>query len=155
MLHPTCPLRWEDRQPRPIETVDCVQLERESFTGRVKWIVTPPAQLHVTRTGGHIDLVTAAGYDYRQGPWAAGEAHFTNGVLRWIDNRSGHYQPHGLTNAQLAFHAFKQAGCSAPAYRYVELQWNAIMSAYVPTGHSFVVDQQHIGESPPARIIYA
>lgn len=66
--------------------------------------------------GGHIDL--AAGQPVR----AAGEVRFVKGKVHSINNKSGHYQPHGPAAQAAAEDAFRNAGFDVDG-KYIELQF--------------------------------
>ena len=82
-------------------------IQRTSQSGRFNYVVTEDGSLILGRSGpnrpnGHINL--SQGQDVL----AAGEAKFVNGELRYIDNKSGHYQPSGDAAKHEALKAFEK-----------------------------------------------
>ncbi len=50
---------------------------------------------------------------------AAGEARFVNGAVKWLNNKSGHYKPSGLSAQNAAESAFQKAGFDSTG-KYIE-----------------------------------
>jgi len=64
---------------------------------------------------GHIDLANKGRV------LAAGEGKVLNGVVKHLDNGSGHYKPRGASAKSAAVNAFKDAGFKVPASAYKEI----------------------------------
>jgi hypothetical protein len=89
----------------------------QSATGRFIYVVMPGGELRVTRLGGqygHIDLAQGGSVA------AAGEFKMYSGLLKGIDNRSGHYQPSGASARSAAEEAFQNAGFDVGSNTYKE-----------------------------------
>jgi hypothetical protein len=87
-----------------------------SLTGKGAYVVMEDGRLITGRNNaqqGHIDLA-------RGNPViAAGEFKVVSGELKFIDNRSGHYQPSGLSAQMAAENAFSSLGFDVEG-KYVE-----------------------------------
>ena len=98
-----------------IEAMKAFPLEaiaRARYSGRVNYVVLESGALVVGRSG-HTSLSQGAPV------LAAGEARFINGLLRSLDNRSGHYRPSGADARSAAEAAFGRAGIDAVG-KYIE-----------------------------------
>ena len=110
-------LRPEDPVGPPIQTFSPAQVSK--ITRILNYVVTEDGELVVGRRdnsqvgGGHIDL--AGGKNVL----AAGTLKVVNGVIRYIDNDSGHYQPSSYTARLSAIRAFKIKGLDADG-KYIE-----------------------------------
>nr|WP_251061558.1 RHS repeat-associated core domain-containing protein [Streptomyces sp. ISL-100] len=101
--------------PDKIPTMSAAEL-REA-TGRFAYVVMPGGELRVTRLGsiyGHVDLAQGANVT------AAGEIKLYQGLIKSIDNRSGHYQPKGPEPRGAAEDAFREAGFDVGENSYKE-----------------------------------
>jgi hypothetical protein len=67
---------------------------------------------------GHIDLAL------KQSVLAAGQLSVYKGVIKEIDNASGHYLPQGVSAKMAAIRAFKLIGHNNVEAKYVEKFWN-------------------------------
>jgi hypothetical protein len=87
-------------------------IKEVSYSGRLNYVVKPSGEVAVGR-GGH-SLLSGGG-----DVLAAGEVRFVNGVIKEINNASGHYRPTGDSAKNAAESAFEYAGFPA-AGKYKE-----------------------------------
>jgi len=112
----------------PCQTYEPGQLATK--TGKINYVVLEDMTLRLGRIrsdadggGGHIDL--AGGRPVR----AAGVVFVLRGVIRYVDNSSGHYEPSGPEAQSAAESAFGKAGIDITG-KYVEKVWNG--KSWVP-----------------------
>lgn len=92
----------------PIQVYNFSQLN--ALTGKLNYVVKLDGTLRIGRRrrtevgGGHIDLAGGAPV------LAAGEILIIDGVIKWVNNQSGHYQPHGSSAREASIAAFSREG---------------------------------------------
>ena len=79
--------------------------------------------------GGHIDIAN------NRPVIAAGEVKAVNGELKYIDNTSGHYQPHGQSAQKATEKAFQALGFDT-TNKYIEKVWR--FDSTLPRGGEWV-----------------
>ncbi len=84
------------------------------YSGRLNYVVMPSGEVVIGR-GGH-SLLSGGG-----DVLAAGEVKFVNGVVRTLNNASGHYRPSGDSARKAAESAFEAAGFPATG-KYKEVK---------------------------------
>jgi hypothetical protein len=99
--------------------------------GRLNFVVTENEKLIIGKRfdglgGGHIDL--AGG----QPVLAAGEIKIIKGKIYYIDNSSGHYEPHGISAQLKVEKVFIKAGFKGVDGKYIEKVWDKLQKAWVP-----------------------
>ncbi|NOU23505.1 MAG: hypothetical protein HOO93_17295 [Methyloglobulus sp.] len=84
-------------------TFSANKIIQQEYSGKLNYVVNTDSKLILGKSP-HISL--SGGADV----FAAGEAKFVNGQLKYINNDSGHYKPSGATAETSATNAFSNAG---------------------------------------------
>jgi hypothetical protein len=105
-------------QLAPPKLLDYYKIRSQKISGEYNYVVTKEGKLIIGRKGGfpgggHIDL--AQGKPVR----SAGQVRFVNGNIKYINNKSGHYQPRGVSAKNAALEAFniKDVGLYRELYK--------------------------------------
>jgi hypothetical protein len=111
--------------PRQVYRSDRMQ----NKTGEFNYVVMADGKLILGREskqpgGGHIDLTGG------QPVLAAGEVSMRNGVIKYIDNSSGHYLPNGASMEAEAIAAFEREGFEVSG-KFVHKRWDGEVGKWV------------------------
>ncbi len=119
------PQLFENKFPQDkLDRVDIFNVRAlQTYTGKLNYVVKKDGRLVVgknrdTPGGGHIDLANGEPVQ------AGGEVHLVHGRIRYIDNSSGHYLPHGPRARYAAEKAFREIGFDVEG-KYIEKHWVA------------------------------
>jgi RHS repeat-associated protein len=97
----------------PPRLFPAAQVQVVNYSGRLNHVVTESGELVIGRSG-HASLAMGSNV------LTAGEVRFVDGMVRSLNNASGHYQPSGLAAQSAAVSAFTRAGFDVMG-KYMEI----------------------------------